>query len=121
MSQPTLLRIDDPADRILRKPVCRIRGWCAGLDWADCDRIAFRIGDGDVPWRLQSRADVTAVHPEMSVTGFTFDLDLSYYLYAVRSSELAISVVVPGAPKIELRFSVAPGLTATCLAAAAVL
>jgi hypothetical protein len=99
--------------------VCLIRGWCASADWTDVERLEFRIGDANVPWQPRDRPDVTAEYTELSVIGFTFDLDLSQYLYAVRSSELALRAVFPRAPEIELQFSVAPGVAADCLAAAA--
>ena len=118
MSKP-MLRIDDPEDRVLRQPVCLIRGWCAGADWTDVKGLEFRLGDANVPWHADVRSDVAAEHTELSVIGFTFELDLSQYLYAVRSSELALRVVFLRAPEIELQFFVAPGVTADCLAAAA--
>ena len=118
MSEPILVRIDDPEDYVFRKPVCRIRGWCGGTDWTELKGLEFRIGDAHIPWQAQARPDVIADHPELLVTGFTFDLDLSQCLYAVHASELALRVLFPRAPEIELPFSVAPGVAANCLAAA---
>jgi hypothetical protein len=117
MSKP-ILRIDDPEDRVLRQPMCLIRGWCAGADWTDIERLEFQIGDANLPWHAHVRPDVAAEHTGLWVTGFTFDLDLSQYLYAIRSSELAVKAVFPRAPEIELQFFVAPGVTADCLAEA---
>jgi hypothetical protein len=112
------MRIDEPADRILRKAICRIRGWCARPGWADVSQIDLRIEDAPVPWQAQTRPDVTSEYVEFSVTGFIFDLDLSQYLYAIRSGELSLTVTFPRGPEMEVQFSVAPGVAARCLAAA---
>ncbi len=120
MMERVLLRIDDPADRVLRTPVCRIRGWCAAADWSEVERFEFQIGDAQLSWQTQARQDVTAEHTELWVAGFSFNLDLRQYLYAIRSSELAIRAVFPGSAAIDLEFRVAPGVTASCLAAAGI-
>lgn len=119
MSEPILLRIDDPVDLVLRRPVCRIRGWCAWADSAAIERFELRIGDARVPWQPQPRPDVNAGHPDLRVTGFIVDLDLSQYLYAIRSNELSLVAALSPTRERELQFSVAPGVLANCLAAAA--
>lgn len=119
MSESVLLRIDNPADLVLRTPVCRIRGWCAWTGSAAIGRFELRIGDARVPWQPQTRPDVTAGHPDMRATGFIIDFDLSQYLYAIRSNELSLVAAVSATRETELQFSVAPGVLANCLAAAA--
>jgi hypothetical protein len=119
MNELLLMRIDDPADHVLRKPTCRVRGWCAGPGWADASRLELRIEGAAVPWQAQTRPDVAAEYPESSVTGFIIDIDLSKYLYAIRSGELSLTLAFPGAPERGVGFSVAPGVAARCLAAAA--
>jgi hypothetical protein len=119
MSELLLMRIDDPADHVLRKPRCQVRGWCAGPGWADVSGLELRIESALVPWQAQARPDAAAEYPESSVTGFLIDLDLNRYLYAIRSGELSLTLAFPGAPEKEVRFSLAPGVAARCLAAAA--
>lgn len=119
MNEPFVMRIDEPADRILRKPMCRVRGWCARPGWADVSQLDLRIEDALVPWQAQVRPDVTAEYVESSVTGFIIDLDLSQHLYAIRAGELYLTARAPGAQEVRIAFSVGPGVTAHCLAAAA--
>jgi len=119
VSERVLLRIDTPEDRILRKPVCRLRGWCGSADKTEIAEFELRIGDARVAWRADARPDVADVYPELSITGFTFDLDLSQYLYAVApDGHLILAAVFGRAPEMKLRFTVAAGVMADCLAAA---
>jgi hypothetical protein len=79
----------------------------------------LRIGDAGLIWQEQARPDVREQHPSLWVTGFIFDLDLSRFLYAIRSGELGLSAKFDLLPEMQVRFSIAPGVTANCLAAAA--
>ena len=119
MNELLLMRIDDPADHVLRKPTCRVRGWCAVPGRADVSQLELYIANGAVRWHEQVRPDVAAEYPESSVTGFIIDLDLSQHLYAIRAGELYLTVRAPGAQEVRIAFSVGPGVTAHCLAAAA--
>jgi hypothetical protein len=119
MSEAIMLRIDEPEDRVLRHPVSRIRGWCGTPYWADAAQMELRVGDACVLWQTQERPDVADKHPELSVSGFVADLDLAQYLYAIRCGELVVTAALPRGPELKTVFTVSPGLTAKCLAAAA--
>lgn len=119
MRESVLLRIDEPDDLVLRKPVCRIRGWFAGDDPAVIGKLELRIGDAHVPWQEQERPDVAAANTKLWETGFIFDLDVSQYLYAIQSDELVFTAALPHTADMQLRFSVAPGVRANCWASAA--
>jgi hypothetical protein len=119
MNEPVLLRIDAPEDRKLRTPVCRLHGWCGCADLSEITGFELRIGDGRVPSRAEARPDVAAAYPDLAIVGFVVDLDLSQYLYAVgRDSQLVLTAVFARAPEMKIRFTVASGVTAGCLAAA---
>ena len=107
MSEPFLLRIDEPEDHVLRQPLCRIRGWCAGPDYADIAQLELRIGDIMVPWQAQTRSDVAAKYGNLSVTGFIVDFDLGWYFYTIRSGEVSIMATLPHVGEMNLRFSLA--------------
>lgn len=119
MNEPFLMRVDDPADQVLCKSTCRVRGWYAVPAWVDASQIKFRIDDAPVPWQAQARPDVAAEHLELFVAGFIIDLDLSQHFYAIRSGEISLSIVFPRAPEMKVQFYVAPRVAADCLAAAA--
>lgn len=119
MTAEFVMRIDDPEDRVLRSPICRVRGWCAAGDWSALSQLELRLADGPVRWQPQQRPDVAAEYPELWVAGFVLNLDLSQYPYAIRSSELSLCATFPHSPELKVQLSVAPGLAAKCFAAVA--
>jgi hypothetical protein len=111
-------RIDDPEDRCIRKSVVTIRGWCSSDEVRSLKGLRFLIGASPVPYSKQLRPDVEAACSGMPTAGFLVRLDLSYYLPVVKDNELAMCLVVPGEDPVPFRFRIAPGVVATCLAAA---
>jgi hypothetical protein len=79
----------------------------------------LRVGGALVTEQKNERQDVSEEHEQWAVTGFTLDLDLCHYLYAIRSGELTLTITRPHLPEISIQFFVAPGVAASCLAKAA--
>ena len=119
MTGPVLLNIDEPADRVFRTSVCRVRGWYGSADSATMGTLELRIGDARVTWQVEARPDVSDNHPNLWITGFHFDLDVGQHLYAIRSGELVVTFIVPTAPEVQMQFSVLNSVTSNCLARAA--
>ena len=119
MKRQILLRIDNPEDRVIRKGIRVIRGWCACYDGSTVGGIQFHINGGQLQWRPDYRPDVTEAHPDKTVVGFRIDLDLNEHFHAVRGGRLTITFVPTAAPEMPLEFFVEQGLIGHCLAAAA--
>lgn len=111
-------RIDDPEDRCIREPVCNIRGWCSSDKAKNLKDLHFLIGASLAPHSTQIRPDVEATFPGMPSAGFRIRLDLSFYVPAVEDNEIVMFLVVRGEDPVPFRFRIAPGVLASCLAAA---
>jgi hypothetical protein len=117
MTGPILFRIDEPEDYVLRDQISRVRGWCACLEPNEIQQLGWMISDAPIPWQDQERDDVNAQNPTSWVRGFTLRLDLSQYLFAVRSNELELTISFSPGHQRQLLFSLAPGLMEECLTA----
>ena len=111
-------KIDDPEDRCIRKPVCGIRGWCSSDKVRSLKGLQFFIGEWPVRHSTQIRPDVEAAFSGMPAAGFLVRLDLNFYLPAIEDNELVMRLAVPGEDTFRFRFRIAPGVVASCLAAA---
>ena len=117
MTGPILVRIDEPEDYVLRNQISSVRGWCACLEPNEIQQLGWMISDAPIPWQDQERDDVNAQNPTSWVRGFTLRLDLSQYLFAVRSNELELTISFSPGHQRQLLFSLAPGLMEECLTA----
>jgi hypothetical protein len=113
------IQIDNPVDAVIPAPAYTIRGWCASSDRAAFLDMQFHIGPSRLSWKPEQRPDVTEAHPDKASVGFRIDFDLREHLYAVKGGVVMITVVLKGAPELQLKFSLASGVIGSCLAAAA--
>ncbi len=115
-------QIDEPEDRCIRKPTCKLRGWLVASPNPgsfEMSRLQFRIGQVVVPHVPTSRPDVEAAFPHQGCTGFLMRFDLTYYMQYVVNDNLVLSAVLPGRQPVQVDLTIDKGLIATCLAAAA--
>lgn len=111
------IRIDDPADLEIVKPVCDIKGWCSAGTAENLQDLSFEIGGVPVPYSPMLRPDVAELHPHRTVRGFLLHLDLTYCMHSVRNLEFILKVKKRSGPA-ELRFHITPAVWNTCLASA---
>jgi hypothetical protein len=114
---PLQICVDDPFDREIKHPVCRIRGWCAARDPEDLDGLEFRIAGHRVPAGLVPRPDVEETHAGQSAKGFLLDLDLSHHLPGIHKREFVLEVITTY-ERVRLRFRVSREALGKCLEAA---
>ena len=115
---PLEIHIDDPDDRKIQYPLCRIRGWCAFDSAPALRRLEFRIAGTKVPYSRVARPDVEEAHAGKTVIGFLLDLDLSFYLSGVRMRELVLQVLPPDEPEVGIPFCISREAMGLCLGAA---
>jgi len=114
--------IDEPADRCIRTPTCRFRGWIAITPHSGGQELKFlhfKIGQLNVPHVLTSRPDVEGAFPNHASSGFQIRFDLTYYMQYVVNDHLAIYAMLPQFEPFRLDFTIDKGVVGLCLAAAA--
>ena len=112
------VEVDDPLDRMLKKPMGMITGWFAMAGYEAPDEFEFHVGPISLPHTAVKRPDVQEVIPEYSVGGFQIQFDLSHYLFYIDSNRLVIRLTLPGYDPIAIRFALKEGVLADCIAAA---
>jgi hypothetical protein len=111
------IRIDDPSDLEIDKPVCDIKGWCSTGSEEGPQNLEFEIGGVPVPYSRLLRPDVDQMYPDWPVAGFLLHLDIGYFIQSVRNLEFVLKVKERSS-HAELRFSITLAALNTCLAAA---
>jgi len=109
--------IDEPPEREISHQMCEVRGWCTVPPFGS-GRLRFQIGGTPVLFTSIRRPDVEAAYPREKTYGFVIQLDLSYYMLAIRDSALEIEALVGDADRTTVRFRVSPAALRTCMAAA---
>jgi hypothetical protein len=111
------VHMDDPAGGVAQSPVFQVRGWFAiPLQYAP-RRVCLQIQNVPLRWRPIPRPDVLDRLPHFSVAGFLVDLNLYFYLGAVKNGTLELVAVPEGMPRSILKLSVPDSLLHDCVAA----
>jgi hypothetical protein len=109
--------IDEPTGLEIHNSQCKIRGWCAfpvfRPGW-----VRFEVGGIPVRSTSERRPDAEAAHPGATVRGFMLHLDLTYYMRAIRDSELHLKVSAGDGEESSVRFQISRAALGTCMAAA---
>ena len=109
--------IDEPAEREITHQMCEVRGWCTVPPFGS-GRLRFQIGGTPLLFTPIHRPDVEAAYPEEKTYGFVIQLDLSYYMLAIRDSALDVEALVGDADRTTVGFRVSTAALRTCMAAA---
>jgi len=112
---PLEIRFDDPEDLEIKRPISKIKGWCAADVADDLVGLEFQIAGQRVPYRRMPRPDVEEARLGKSVRGFLMDLDLSQHLAAVHKRGFVMQAIGTGTEPMELRFRVSGEALARCL------
>ena len=112
------LEVDDPPRYYLSKAQGDIRGWFASVDVELPEEFWFEIGNVRIAHRRVLREDVETAMPECNVVAFLIPYDLKKLLPYIDGQSLTIRLILPEYPSRIVKFTIAEGAMANCLAAA---